>query len=81
MKDLIKEGQDAKNLLANPLLNETLTTIESALIDQWKVTSSPDDRDEIWNMLKGLERFVSVLTIAVEGGDAEKAIMEKYNER
>jgi hypothetical protein len=80
MTDLVKEGQAAKQLLANPLLNETLESIESAIIDQWKVTSSPETREELWYTQKGLERFAGILAIAVENGDAESAIQEKYGE-
>jgi hypothetical protein len=80
MTDTIQEGQAAKQLLANPLLEETLKTIESALIDQWKITSSPEIREEIWYTQKGLERFAGILAIAVENGDAESAIQEKYGE-
>jgi hypothetical protein len=80
MTDTMQEGQAAKQLLANPLLEETLKTIESALIDQWKITSSPEIREEIWYTQKGLERFVGILTVAVESGDADLAIKEKYGE-
>lgn len=80
MTNTVEEGQAAKKLLQNPLLAETLTTIESALIDQWKVTSSPDIREEVWYTLMGLKRFTGILEAAVESGEAEKLIKENFNE-
>ena len=77
--DSIRKGQLSKELLDNPLLKETLEIIESALIDQWKDSNDSKVREEVWYTLAGLRRFRGVLEIAVQNGEADYALQEKYN--
>ena len=76
--EIIQRGTQAKEFLDNPLTKDTLTTIEEAIIDQWKVQVSPDAREELWYTLKGLERFKSILEQTVESGDAQVMFKEKF---
>jgi len=78
--DKIQEGQAAKELLANPLLQESLQTIESALIDQWTLTRDTSVREEVWYTLQGLKRFVTILNMTVSNGEDELALKEKFHE-
>ena len=78
--DTIQKGQAASELLANPLLKASLSTIESALIDQWTESGDTLVREETWYTLQGLRRFVMVLEMAVESGSNELALKDKFNE-
>ena len=77
----IEEGQAADKLLANPLLQESLDTIESALIEQWTESRDTLVREELWYTLQGLKRFVTVLEFTVQSGNDELLLKEKFNER
>ena len=78
--DKIQEGQAAKELLANPLLQESLQTIESALIEQWALSRDTSVREELWYTLQGLKRFTTVLEMTVTNGEDEYALKEKFHE-
>ena len=77
-EEIVKAGQAAKLLLQNPTLQEAFQTIEDALTEQWRNTASPNDREEVWYTLKGLERFRSILTATVESGELEQQLGERY---
>ena len=76
---IIQKGQAAEELLANPLLQESLQTIESALIDQWQESKDTLVREEMWYTLQGLKRFKHVLEMIVEHGVNELALKERDN--
>ena len=78
--DKIQEGQAAKELLANPLLQESLQTIESTLIDQWTLSRDTSVREELWYTLQGLKRFVTILEMTVSNGADELVLKEKFHE-
>ena len=75
--DSIRKGQLSKELLENPLLQETLKTIEDAIIALWSNSNDSKVREDAWFTLKGLQRFESTLKIAVENGDVDKALRDK----
>jgi hypothetical protein len=79
--DVIQKGQAAKKLLANPLLQESLETIESALIDQWMLTKDTSVREELWYTLQGLKRFSTILHMTVSNGADDLAMKESFNDR
>jgi len=66
--DSISRGHLASELLDNPLLQETLKDIESAITEQWKNTKEHLVREELWFTLKGLDRFKMILESTVENG-------------
>jgi hypothetical protein len=76
----IEEGQAAEKLLANPLLQEALATIESALIEQWTESKDSLVREELWHTLQGSRRFKRVFEIMIDNGSIELAMKGKYNE-
>lgn len=76
----IEKGQAASELLANPLLKESLDTIKDAIISQWTVTADSSLRDELWFTLTGLRRFEAILINAIETGSVDLTLKEKYGE-
>jgi hypothetical protein len=75
-----EEGQAAKELLANPLLQDTLATIESTITDQWIETKDTLLREELWFTLQGQKRFRTLLENLIERSQYELVIKEKFNE-
>jgi hypothetical protein len=73
-----QKGQAADKLLADPLLQEALETIASALIEQWQETKDSTVREELWFTLQGLKRFKHVLEMTVSNGEDETALKEKF---
>ena len=78
--DKIQEGQVAKELLQHPLLQDSLQTIESALIEQWVLSRDTSVREELWYTLQGLKRFKTILEMTVTNGEDERALKEKFHE-
>jgi hypothetical protein len=76
---IIEEGQAASKLLANPLLQESLNIIESALIDQWMDTKDTLVREELWYTLQGAKRFKTILEQIVTNGQYELAMKGKFD--
>ena len=76
----IEKGKAAEELLAEPLLKESLDTIRDAIISQWTVTKDSLLRDELWYTLAGLRRFEAILINAIETGSVDLALKEKYRE-
>ena len=76
--DSIRKGQLSKELLENPLLQETLRTIEQAIIALWSSSADSQVREDAWFTLKGLQRFEGTLKIAIENGDVDRALRDKH---
>jgi len=73
----IEKGHRAENILQDPLIVEALTGIEQALREQWTNASTTEVREELWYTLKGLLRFKHYLTVIVDNGVYEEALLEK----
>jgi hypothetical protein len=76
----IEKGLASKELLENPLLQESLESIRAAIIAQWTVTTDPKLREELWFTLMGSTRFEGLLKIAIENGRVDLSLKEKYGE-
>jgi len=76
----IEKGLASKELLENPLLQESMESIRAAIIAQWAVTTDPKLREELWFTLLGLTRFEGLLKVAVENGRVDLSLKEKYGE-
>lgn len=70
---LLKEmdrGQQARDLLEHPLMQEAFSTIRESYLTQWK--NSPardaDGREKIWAYLKQLDLIEAHLTTTLETG-------------
>lgn len=63
-------GEQARSLLADPLLEEAFATIEANLRDTWAATADDAvaERERLWLMLKLLGRLRGHLTEIVETG-------------
>ena len=77
--DMQQRGQRAKEILADPLIVETLDLIEQSLIQTWKESNEATAREDAWYTLRGHQRFINILTTTIESGEYSKALEEKYN--
>lgn len=76
-KDAVLRGHRAEEILQDPLIVEALEGIEQALHSQWQTAVTSEAREELWYTLKGAQRFKHYLTVIVDNGVFEKALMEK----
>ena len=75
-------GEQARRLLADPLLVEAFETVEAGLRAAWAATAEPQDRERerLWLMVKLLGRLKGHLTCALETGklaDRQLAALEE----
>ena len=75
-QDIIQRGEHAARLLDDPLLKEAFAGLESLMVQSWKTTTNPEEREQLWYTLKGLERFRSMFETAVQSGQYERTLIE-----
>lgn len=70
----IQRGARAAELLQDPLLAETLDTIEQEYTEQWKSSPARDveGREKLWLMIKTAEKFRAELASVLETGQLAK---------
>ena len=68
MIDDIARGKHAEQLLADPLLQEALATLDAQLIEAWGATGADDadKREQLWALLKAGRRFEAYLRALVD---------------
>ncbi len=66
----IRRGEQARRLIADPLLQESFATVAAALREAWLATAEEQtaERERLWLMLRLLGRLESCLTEALETG-------------
>lgn len=80
----MRRGAAADELMANPLLKQTLDTLERDIIASMKTLEIKDEegRDALWRELKALGRFKSKLAdYSSTGNAAKKTIMQRIKEK
>ncbi len=72
----IVDGERAKQLLNDELLNRAIDDIELQYIDAWKKTgiSDADEREKLWHAYKAVEAFRIHLRTTVDSGTVAAAI-------
>lgn len=77
----LKRGEDAARLLADPLLNHALDSIERRIVDSMKVLKTDDieGRDALWRDLRAIERLKSNLKNYIRTGkEAKKGLFQLF---
>tara|TARA_R100001510_G_scaffold33994_1_gene30459 strand:+ start:47 stop:301 length:255 start_codon:yes stop_codon:yes gene_type:complete len=66
----IKEGQDAKRILEEPLLIKSYEVIQNDIFQQWVRTeiSETDKRESLYHSLRGVLTAQNVLVNTMENG-------------
>lgn len=74
-----ERGQQAKELLENPMLKDAFDKIEKYLREDWETTKGPDGdrREDIWRTLKLLENIKGqIKSIAATGKAASNKLLD-----
>lgn len=68
--EMIRRAERAKQLLADPLLKESLDLIESDIIGQWEACPVRDEegRELLWRYYKTAKKFRAILEGVVSNG-------------
>lgn len=75
-----KRGQEAKQLLSNPLFKQSFHILQAHNYAAFEATGFKDkeERDEIWRTLKNLQRVEAQLTQIINTGKlAETSLLQK----
>lgn len=75
----IIDGERAKQLLQDELLNRALDDIELQYVDAWKKTgiSDTDERERLWHAFRAVEAFRTHLRVTVDGGTVAAVLSER----
>lgn len=66
----------AKALIEDELLVEMFTLLDKELIDQWRKTTSQDERDRIWGAVQMASKIPEMLLAVVRDGRLAQAHLE-----
>lgn len=79
----IIDGERARHLLNDELLNRALDDLELQYFDQWKKTSikETDEREKLWFAYTAVEAFRTHLRIVLDGGTVAAARLEREKGR
>ena len=76
----VQRGKDALAVLQNRAYIEAYTTLDAALVQAWRESRDPQDREDLHRMLGLLSRLHGVMDSAVRNGQiTEKEILRKRN--
>jgi hypothetical protein len=75
----INLAENAKRLLNDPLLSESLLNMRETLYHNIRTSSykATDEREECYRMLKAVDAFESQLISKIKGGEKAQGLLEK----
>ena len=76
MTDIVKTGDDARELLKNEQLKKTFDEIEIELFNDWKNSTKIEDREAAYSTAVALRKFQDTLV-----GKINRGIMEDKKRR
>lgn len=79
----VQRAEEARQLLANPILSEAFTVIREEVLDQWKSSKEheAEGREKLWTTLKLLDRLQSQITQVVQTGKvAQASLLQRAKE-
>ena len=65
----VQIGNDARQILNNPLVVEALDSIEAATITKWESAASKDEREDYWRLYKVAKLFRAIFITHIETGE------------
>lgn len=72
----VTKSTQADWLLSNPAFHDAMQAIEQEVINAWKNSKTPEERDRAWSLTKLLERIPEYLRLYVTNGKMAKAVLE-----
>lgn len=78
-----RKGQEAKDLLENPILVEAFAVLENEYLKAWRQSKPADqeERERLWLAVGLLEEIQRHLRIVVENGTMAKRDIDKLSGR
>ena len=79
----IRDAEHAKNLLEDPLLQETLDKMEEEYTTTWRNTKTEESeaRELLWQLLWAIGEFRSHLSVIMQRGEFHKDRLQKSLKR
>ena len=79
----IRDAEHAKNLLEDPLLQETLDKMEEEYTTTWRNTKTEETeaRELLWQLLWAIGEFRSHLSVIMQRGEIHKDRLQKSIKR
>ena len=79
----IRDAEHAKNLLEDPLLQETLDKMEEEYTTTWRNTKTEETeaRELLWQLLWAIGEFRSHLSVIMQRGEFHKDYLQKSIKR
>lgn len=79
----IRDAEHAKNLLEDPLLQETLDKMEEEYTTTWRNTKTEESeaRELLWQLLWAIGEFRSHLSVIMQRGEFHKDRLQKSIKR
>ena len=79
----IRDAEHAKNLLEDPLLQETLDKMEEEYTTTWRNTKTEESeaRELLWQLLWAIGEFRSHLSVIMQRGEFHKDRLQKSMKR
>lgn len=66
--DDVLRGEHARRLIEDPLLSETLDTMERATLKKWETSSATEAREELWHFYRATKLFRQYLQSTLDTG-------------
>lgn len=74
-------GQQAREIVANPIYAEAWTALEGEIIRQWREARDPQDREQLHQLLLMHERAKTALESVMRTGDVAAAELARRMSR
>lgn len=73
----INRGHRAAQLLESEAFNDATTTLAEQLMDRWRVSNDPNERERIWLSVNLLDQIKAKLTIVANNGKLAKKELDE----
>jgi hypothetical protein len=61
-------GEEARQILENPLVVQTIADMKSATIEKWRDAPTEADRTDLWQFYRAVCLFEQAFVLAMENG-------------
>jgi hypothetical protein len=61
-------GEDARQIIENPLVVQTIEDMKSATIEKWRDAATEADRTDLWQFYRAVCLFEQAFVVAMENG-------------
>ena len=82
-QEAIKKANRVKQLLADPIINETFDHLEKTYFESWRDTNPEEyePRETLWQLLFAIGEVRRHLSVIMQRGEFHKSHLEKVKKR